>query len=313
MSRAVVTGAAGFVGSHLVDALLAEGWQVVGVDRRPPAGNLAAALGHPEFTFVPADLAGADLTGPLAGADTVFHLAAIPGVRGSWSDAFAEYVRSNVLATQRLLAAARTVGVGRVVYASSSSVYGDAVGPTPESRTPAPLSPYGVSKLAGEQLCFAHTRHPAATFTAAALRYFTVYGPRQRPDMAMGRILSAALHGETFELYGDGSQRREFTYVGDVVAATIAAARLDRDWAVLNVGGGTSVTVREVLRLAHEVTGRPVPVREVAEQPGDVAATEADLTVARRLLDFRPRVDLRTGLARQAEWLHESELLHPVR
>lgn len=309
-SVAVVTGAAGFVGSHLVDALLGDGYQVVGVDRRGPGTDDLAALNlsgpweHPRFAFVEADLCNANLDAVLRGVDRVFHLAAVPGVRSSWEDSgFASYVASNIVGTQRLVGASERAGVARLVYASSSSVYGSADAPSRECDPTAPISPYGVTKLAGEQLCLAHAARADTGLSVVALRYFTVYGPRQRPDMAIGRVLAAALSGGDYRLFGDGTQRREFTYVEDVVAATVAAANIDARAVVVNVGGGSSVTMLDVVRLAREVTGNPVPLIRGATQAGDVAVTSADLSRATELLGYQPRTDLRRGMARQAEWL----------
>jgi nucleoside-diphosphate-sugar epimerase len=307
--RVLVTGAAGFIGSHLVDALLAAGDEVTGVDRRSPSavplatGNLAAALTAPQFAFTTLDLASGDVTSLVEGCDTVFHLAAVPGVRQSWGPRFAEYVHANITATACLLDACERAGVRRLVVASSSSVYGAVTGPSRETDAPQPISPYGVTKLAAEQLCLAYARRPDTTLTVSALRYFTVYGPRQRADMAIGRVLVAALDGLPLELYGDGKQRREFTYVADVVAATVAASRVPTPPPIANVGGGASVTMIEVLRLAEALTGRPVPVLAAEHQPGDVTVTEADLTVARASLGYEPAVGLADGMSRQLDWL----------
>ncbi|WFE96654.1 NAD-dependent epimerase/dehydratase family protein [Micromonospora sp. WMMD987] len=305
----MVTGAAGFIGSHLVDALLGRGVRVVGMDRRRVGEhaladeNLAQAVGSPLFTPYCLDLAVDQLDDVVAGCDTVFHLAARPGVRPSWSREFLDYTQTNVLGTHRLLEACTRQGVRRLVVASSSSVYGPADRPSREDDPTCPVSPYGVSKLAAEQLCLAYARRADSPLSAVALRYFTVYGPRQRPDMAIGRVLFAAYTGFPLTLFGDGSQRREFTYVGDVVAATLAAARLDAQAAVVNVGGGASVSMLAVIDEAARVTGRQVPVKVVAAQPGDVPATAADPTRARRLLGYWPTVGLHEGLARQAAWL----------
>ncbi|MEO6082995.1 MAG: NAD-dependent epimerase/dehydratase family protein [Umezawaea sp.] len=317
VGRVVVTGAAGFIASHLVDALLARGHEVIAADRRCvdddmlAAINLSQAVGHPRLRLRTIELAIEDLDQLVAGADTVFHLAAVPGVRGSWGSRFDDYVRSNVVATHRLLSACERAGVRRLVYASSSSVYGTSNGPSRETDPTGPISPYGVTKLAAEQLCLAHAGRPDTRLTVAALRYFTVYGPRQRPGMAISQVLLAALTGVSVPLYGDGLQRREFTYVDDIVAATLAAATADLAAAVINVGGGSSVTMLDLLDLAHRVTGRPVPVVPADPQAGDVAVTEADLTRAHQVLGYRPSVELRDGMARHANWL--ATLAEPLR
>jgi len=307
----VVTGAAGFIGSHLVDRLLSLGHQVVGVDCRDPrsdelaAFNLAGASACPRFALVEADLVHADLESVVAGAEVVYHLAAVPGVRPSWGSRFVGYVASNVVGTQRLLAACERAGVRRLVYASSSSVYGAVASVGRECDPTRPMSPYGVTKLAGEQLCLAHALRPDTTLTVVALRYFTVYGPRQRPDMAIGRILTGALTGVRYTLFGDGSQRRDFTYVDDVIDATLAAADSSVPTTVVNVGGGAPVSLIEVIDVAREVTGHPVPLTAVPPRPGDVSATAADLSLAAALLGFQPRVDLPAGMRRQAQWLRQ--------
>jgi nucleoside-diphosphate-sugar epimerase len=309
MAQVLVTGAAGFIGSHLVDALLARGIRVVGLDRRRLGEhaladeNLARATASPMFSPYCLDLAVDHLDKAVAGCDTVFHLAARPGVRPSWGREFLDYTQANVLGTHRLLDACTRQGVRRLVVASSSSVYGPADRPSREDDATCPVSPYGVSKLAAEQLCLAYARRAGSPLSVVALRYFTVYGPRQRPDMAMGRVLFAAYTGFPITLFGDGSQRREFTYVTDVISATVAAAHLDTQAALVNVGGGASVSMLAVIDEAARVTGRQVPVKVVAAQPGDVPTTAADLTRAGRLLGYWPTVGLREGLARQAAWL----------
>jgi nucleoside-diphosphate-sugar epimerase len=309
--RAVVTGAAGFIGSHLTDRLLSLGYCVTGVDRRDLTGplaaqNLAGARSHPCFTAVRADITEADLDVVVADAETVFHLAAVPGVRPSWGTGFPGYVASNIVGTQRLLGACERAGVHRLVYASSSSVYGmtRATGaPSRETDRTLPISPYGVTKLAAEQLCLAHASRPDTDLTVAALRYFTVYGPRQRQDMAISRLLAAALTGTQYPLFGDGQQQREFTYVDDVVDATVAAARASVEAAVINIGGGSRVSLRHVLELAAEITGVSVDIVALPAQPGDVSSTAADTAQAERLLGYRPGTGLRAGMARHTEWL----------
>jgi nucleoside-diphosphate-sugar epimerase len=307
--RVLVTGASGFIASHLVGALLDSGSCVIAVDRRSPAfdgaacANLSDVLSHPRLTFLPGDLNVLELDPLVEACDTVFHLAAVPGVRSSWGKQFDEYSASNIVATHRLIGACERAGVRRLVFASSSSVYGLALRPSREMDVTSPVSPYGVSKLAAEQLCLAHARRPDTKLTAVALRYFTVYGPRQRADMAITRVLAAAVTGQRVELYGDGTQRRDFTYVSDVVDATLAAASVDAKAVVVNVGGESSVSLLDIVQMAEQVTGRTVKVSRTGTQPGDVPATAADLTLARVLLDYKPKVTLPDGLSRHVKWL----------
>ena len=307
--RALVTGVAGFIGSSLTDALLARGDHVVGVDCFTPYydhgakdSNLTSARGSDRFELVEADLR-TDAVEPLVdGVDVVFHEAAQPGVRLSWSGGFADYVGHNVLATQRLLEAVKATGSAKVVYASSSSVYGNAPAyPTTEDDLPRPHSPYGVTKLAAEHLCNLYASNWGVP--TISLRYFTVYGPRQRPDMAFHRLLEAALSGGSFPLYGDGSAVRDFTFVGDVVAANLGAADSDTTpGTVVNVAGGSSITMRDLLDLAGEVVGAPVQVERLPNQPGDVARTGGTIDRAQRILGWAPITDLRAGLTAQADW-----------
>lgn len=306
--RALVTGGAGFIGSHLAAGLLEDGHEAIVVDRLsdyyPPAlkrRNLEAIAAAGELRFVEADLNNLDLDELLGGVDVVFHLAGQPGVRDSWGEEFAIYVADNVSATQRLLEACRRHGrLERFVYASSSSVYGDAASfPTAESALPAPVSPYGVSKLAGEHLARLYRR--VYGVPAVALRYFTIYGPRQRPDMAFARFIEAARAGAPIEVYGDGRQAREFTYVADCVAATRAAAERGEPGAVYNVAGGSETTVLEVLDTLAELLGRPVERRHLPAVPGDARRTGADTSLAARELGYAPRTGLAEGLRRQLE------------
>lgn len=307
--KAAVTGACGFIGSTLAERLVAEGWDVVGVDALTPyydraqkRQNVAQLTTGRRFTLVEADLLEADLDGILRDADVVFHLAAQPGVRLSWSTDFSTYSDHNIVATQRLLEAATSAGVGRFVYASSSSVYGNvATVPTPEDAPKRPFSPYGVTKYAGEMLCRAYGENFG--LLTVSLRYFTVYGPRQRPDMAIHRMIESARQQTPFNVFGDGSHVRDFTFVGDVVEANVRAASATVEpGEVVNVAGGSSTTVRELLELVGEAVGQPVVADWQAQQPGDVHATGGDTSRAARVLGWSPRVTLPEGIAAQVEW-----------
>lgn len=303
--RSVVTGAAGFVGSHLSELLLAQGDEVVGIDSftdyydpSTKENNLAGVMDHERFTLQRDDLLTADLPELFRGADVVYHLAGQPGVRPSWGAEFATYVSRNVLATQTVLEAARAVDLPKLVYASSSSVYGDAESyPTAETVRPQPVSPYGVTKLAAEHLCELYRINFG--LPTVSLRFFTVYGPRQRPDMAFSRLIAAGVRGELFELYGTGEQTRDFTYVGDIARALRAAAVSDFT-GVANIGGGSRTSMNEVLEIVSEVAGEPI-VRRLAKQQGDVKDTAADTTRAREGFGYVPQVELREGLQAMAD------------
>jgi len=302
--RAIVTGAAGFIGSHLCGRLLDAGDEVVGIDSftdyydlRRKEVNVAALLRRPGFALNRMDLLTAPLTSLLGSADVVYHLAGQPGVRASWGKEFAPYVKRNVLATQRVLEAAGEVSLWKVVYASSSSIYGNAeTYPTTEDLRPQPVSPYGVTKLAAEHLCELYRLNGVPT---VSLRFFTVYGPRQRPDMAFSRLIDAALTGEPFLLYGDGEQSRDFTYVDDVVTAVHRAA-LSPWTGVANIGGGSRTTMSQVISLVSELA-KPVEVVRLPSQRGDVRHTAADTTVAREAFGYVPGVSLEEGLARMVD------------
>ncbi len=307
-TRVVVTGAAGFIGSHLCDRLLADGHEVVGIDtfsdyydREVKQHNLRAALENERFKLTEADLVGAELARMLAGVKVVFHLAGQPGVRPSWGDHFDRYVHDNIVATQRLLEALRDVAIDRLVFASSSSVYGDAeMFPTKESALPRPVSPYGMTKLAAEHLVFVYLRNFG--IPATALRYFTVYGPRQRPDMAFCRFMEALVENQEIEIFGDGEQTREFTFVSDAVDGTVKAASADDVGQVINLGGGSRVTVNRVLDTLEEISGIKARRRHLPAALGDPRHTGASINVARERLGWEPRVSLRDGLAKEWEW-----------
>jgi nucleoside-diphosphate-sugar epimerase len=305
--RAVVTGAAGFVGSHLIEALLERGDAVVGVDSFSPyykadrkRGNLASATADGGFTLVEADLNGLDLEALLDGADVVYHLAGQPGVRSSWGQEFDVYLDHNVLATQRLLEAAKGANLRRFVLASSSSVYGQAERfPTLESDRARPISPYGVTKLAAEHLC--HLYWSAFGVECVMLRYFTIFGPRQRPDMAFSRFIAAALDERPVTIIGDGGQSRDFTYVADAVAATIAAGEGGVPGRIYNVAGGCQATVLEVVETLERLLGRQLARDHLDAVPGDPRKTGADVSAARSDLGYEPSVSLEQGLSRQLE------------
>jgi nucleoside-diphosphate-sugar epimerase len=307
--RVLVTGCAGFLGSHLSERLIADGCDVVGIDcftnyyaRERKERNVACLRSADRFTLIEADLASAPLDGLLEGVDTVFHLAAQPGVRGSFGESFRDYVTANVLATQRLLEQAARSPIGAFVYASSSSVYGNAPAyPTPETTEPRPVSPYGMTKVATEELAGVYNR--CFGVPVVGLRYFTAYGPRQRPDMAFWRFLRCALDAEPLPVNGDGHQVRDFTFVDDVVQGTLAAARRGRPGAVYNIGGGTPVELIEAIRLIGDLVGSPVQVMHRPAPIGDPRCTGCDPSLAATELGFVPTTPLRTGLATELEWM----------
>jgi UDP-glucose 4-epimerase len=307
--KALVTGAAGFIGSHLATALLDSGATVTGIDcftdyyaRSLKEANLATIKKKAGFTFIEAALQDIDLTAALSGTTHVFHLAAQAGVRKSWGRDFDVYTKNNVEATQRLLETLVGMPIQKYVYASSSSVYGDHVPlPMREETYLQPLSPYGVSKLAAEHL--GHLYWANYGVPAVSLRFFTVYGPRQRPDMGFQRFLTAVRDGKPITVYGDGEQTRDFTFVSDIVAANMAAAERGRPGSVYNIGGGSRVTLNHVIELIRKVTGKSVAVQREPEQKGDMRHTYADTSAARRDLDFNPRVTLESGLDQQYQWL----------
>jgi UDP-glucuronate 4-epimerase len=308
--RALVTGGAGFIGSTLVDRLLHEGHTVTVVDAftdyYDPAekqANLTAARSHAGCTVHEADLVTADLSSLLDGIDVVWHLAGQPGVRLSWSDGFDRYVERNITATQRLLEAAKTAGTQRLVYASSSSVYGNAERyPTLETDRPEPYSPYGVTKLAAEHLCNLYASNWGVP--TVSLRYFTVYGPRQRPDMAHHRLIEAALEQTPFPMFGDGSQERAFTFVGDVVDATFRAGVVPdvAPGTVLNVSGRFSCTLAQLIEMVGEAVGQPVPVDRQPTQAGDATKTGGSTERIAEVLGWEAATSLEDGIAAQVAW-----------
>ena len=296
--RFVVTGAAGFIGSHLAEHLEVAGHDVVGVDCFTDYYDVALkeenASGLEVERF---DLAERDLD--LGGVDGVFHLAGQPGVR-SFGDVFDDYTHHNLLASRRVFDAAARAGV-RVVFASSSSIYGDAERyPTAEDAPPRPISPYGVTKLGCEHLAYAYTK--GFGLDVITLRYFTVYGPRQRPDMAFARIVDAIAVGRPFELYGDGLQSRAFTFVADAVDATITAMTRAAAGTVYNVGGGSEATMRDAIDVLERLAGRRLDLLERPRAEGDARRTAPETTRAERDLDWRAEMSLEDGLSRQWDW-----------
>ncbi len=315
----IVTGVAGFIGSHTAESLLGEGHTVCGIDCFTPTYpkaikelNLAVCRQTDRFSLLCSDLRTADLPPILANADAVIHLAAQPGVRSSWGTGFEDYASHNVVATQRLLEASVGVGISRFVYASSSSVYGNASSyPSRTDDLPRPYSPYGVTKLAAEHLCAAYAHNFG--LGVIALRYFTVYGPRQRPDMAINRLLRAGLEGEAFELYGDGEQVREFTFVQDVVAANVSALSADAEpGCVLNISSGESSSMNEVIDAVSRELGTTVNVVKTSTVSGDVRRTGGDIAAAKRVLSWSPTTPLEAGIREQLLWQREVLATHRV-
>ncbi len=306
-SKALVTGAAGFIGSHLSERLVSDGWTVTGIDSftdyydpQRKRNNISGLLGSKEFTLVEEDLNSCDLAAHLDGVSCVFHLAAQAGVRRSWGAEFSHYIDSNILATQKLLEAMKDTGIP-IVYSSSSSVYGDTRDlPMREEHVTSPVSPYGATKLSAEHLCELYRVNFGVRY--AALRYFTVYGPRQRPDMAFSRFTMAALSGGEIEVYGDGKQTRDFTFVLDAVEANMLASRYEGDGDIFNIGGGSRSSVLEVIEIIRRETGGDPAVRFMEKARGDVLDTWADTSKAQRELGFKPTIGLEEGLKREIEW-----------
>lgn len=312
-NRALVTGCAGFLGSRLTERLLAGGVGVIGVDcftdfypRPLKERNVADLQSHPEFELQERDISCDPLDDLIEKVDVVYHLAAQAGVRGSFGDGFQTYLRDNVRATQQLLEAAVRNPVKAIVYASSSSVYGNAAThPTPETAERAPVSPYGMTKCATEDLAGVYWRNHG--LHVVGLRYFTVYGPRQRPDMAFSRFIAAALADQPITILGDGLQVRDFTYVDDIIDATMLAAEHGHAGSTYNVGGGTPVRLLDAVHLLEDRLERQIAVEHRQSARGDARQTSADTSRAREELGFAPSVALEEGLSRQVEWTMTGE------
>jgi len=309
--KILITGAAGFIGSHLAEALIGQGHQVVGIDnfldyypRRLKEKNLEGLRSRTGFDFIEADLLETDLVALVKPLDGVVHLAAQAGVRASWGENFRTYSDNNVLATQQLLEACRGEGIKKFLYASSSSLYGDTNDlPMREESVLRPVSPYGVSKAAGEYLAYLYFKNFGVP--TVSLRFFTVYGPRQRPDMAFHRFCKAILRQESLIVWGDGEQSRDFTYISDIVQGCLLALEAGRDGNVYNIGGGSRHTLNEILDALHRITGRPVRVDYQSVQKGDVRHTSASLEKIKQELGYNPRVSMSEGLEREWEWVKD--------
>lgn len=309
----VITGVAGFIGSHLCEALLQQGHHVLGLDhfeqnpdRYIKEDNMKRMLLHPHFRWQAADLLHVDLERLLEETDVVFHLAGIAGVRNSWGFTFGDYLRANVLLTQKILEACKNSSrVKKLVYASSSSVYGGGSGAYSTEQSPTkPISPYGLTKLAGEQLCSLYHKQYGVPYTA--MRYFTVYGPRQRPDMGFHRFMKAALLDQPLTVYGNGEQTRDFTYVDDVVNANIAAMNHGMHGTVFNIGGVETASVNDVIQKIESMSGKKLKLAYLPEQAGDPFTTRADISLARIELSYNPIISLDEGMAKQ--WSYISSL-----
>jgi nucleoside-diphosphate-sugar epimerase len=311
MTTNIVTGVAGFIGSHLAETLLERGDRVIGIDHFNDYydpflkhKNLATFAQHPNFQLIEADIQETEWGNLLDGVEVIYHQAAQAGVRASWGAGFRGYTERNINATQVLLEAAKEAKqLKRLVYASTSSVYGNAETlPTYETIPPQPVSPYGITKLAAERLCWLY--HNNFGVPATALRYFTVYGPRQRPDMAFHKFFKAVLDDQAIPVYGDGQQTRDFTFVTDAVAANLAAATVpEAIGEVFNIGGGSRVVLADVLNTMEEVVGKPIKRNHQGQAMGDARHTAADVSKARKLLGYDPRVSLRDGLIQEWEWI----------
>ena len=311
MNINIVTGAAGFIGSHLVETLLSQGKQVIGIDHfndyynpQLKRKNISHFENHPAFTLIEGDIQLLNWSVLLKGVEVVYHQAAQAGVRASWGEGFRAYTERNINATQVLLEAAKdTKSLQRLVFASSSSIYGDAETlPTNELICPQPVSPYGITKLASERLCLLY--HQNFGVPVVGLRYFTVYGPRQRPDMAFHKFFQAVLQKQAIPIYGDGQQTRDFTYISDVIAANVAAATEPAAVGeVFNIGGGSCVVLAEVIDSMEKIIGRPICRKYIENAKGDARHTAADISKDQSILGYQPQVSLVAGLTQEWLWI----------
>ena len=308
--RCLVTGCAGFIGSQLAEKLIQSGFDVVGIDsftdyydRRIKEANVQVLLNSGSFTLIREDLLGTDLDKLLEGLDYIFHHAAQPGVLASWGGRFETYLNNNILATQRLLESAKKAPLKSFIFASSSSVYGDCELPMREDRLLLPISPYGVSKLACENLCYAYWKN--FRVPVVSLRYFTVYGARQRPDMAFHKFIKAILKGEEITIYGDGNQTRDFTYIDDAVNSNILVIEKACTGETFNIGGGSYVSVNGAVKLLEEMIEKKARIRYIEKRKGEMQATWADIRKAKKMLRYNPRFSLEEGLLKEIEWIKQ--------
>lgn len=311
MSNIIVTGVGGFIGSSLTEALLERGKKVIGIDQfndyydpTLKRQNISQFKEHPDFQLIENDIQSLNWSELLTDVDIIYHQAAQAGVRASWGEGFRAYTERNINATQIILEAAKDApNLKRLVYASSSSIYGNAESfPTPESICPQPVSPYGITKLVGEQLC--NLYHQNFAVPCVSLRYFTVYGPRQRPDMAFHKFFKWILQDEPISIYGDGQQTRDFTFISDAIAANLAAGTVpEAVGEVFNIGGGSRVVLAEVINMMEEIVGRPIKKNFVGKARGDARHTSADVSKAEKILGYKPEVSLKEGLRREWEWI----------
>lgn len=310
--KVLVTGCAGFIGSHLTEYLLKDGNEVIGIDcftdyyaKELKERNLSVGLKHQNFTILNSNLS--DML-EFPDVDIVFHQAAQAGVRSSWGKDFSIYSRNNIEATQRLLEWYKDKNLKKFVYASSSSVYGDVSLPMDEEMRLQPVSPYGVSKLAAEHLCYLYWKN--FQVPTISLRYFTVYGPRQRPDMGIHKFVHSIVEGKEIVIFGDGSQTRDFTYIDDVVQANILAAKIDVSGEVFNIGGGNRISVNDLISVIENATGKKAILTYTHKQKGDVVDTLADNLKAKRILGWEPHVDIRDGISHYVSWRKKQPLNH---
>jgi len=306
--RCLVTGCAGFIGSHLAEKLVQSGFEVIGIDsftdyydQRIKEANVRGLLGSENFTLIKEDLLSIDLSKLLKGVDYIFHHAAQLGVIASWGRRFDTYANNNILATQRILESAKEISLKLFIFASSSSVYGDCELPMREDRLLSPISPYGVSKLACENLCYSYWKNFGVP--VVSLRYFTVYGPRQRPDMAFHKFIREILKGEEITIYGDGNQTRDFTYIDDAVNANFLVIEKTCTGETFNIGGGSYISINGAIKLLEEIVEKRARIRYIERKKGEMQDTWADIEKAKKMLRYSPRFDLREGLRKEIEWI----------